>query len=207
MGSDEELKRELIQDFHTQFAQNQNHHQNLMIQFFAAFIALLVVYAYATLNVITYLKKTATLYKIGSIDEIIKTNKFMISEKFYFNFSLALSFIFVFIFLYICQVAYAYRRDLKVIRKIRDTYCEELFEDYGSRKILYIWPPDFYAIIMLGILLLTIGIGIWVHNFTDNVYYNFNCFVPQILIILVCYWGYWYKYKQRCTEKEKASRR
>lgn len=201
VGSDEELKKNLILDFHTQFAQNQNHHQSLMIKFFAAFIALLVVYAYVTLNVVTYLKKTASSYGIGNIEEIIKTNKFVISEEFYFNFSLFLSYIFVLIFLYICQVAYAYRRDLKVVRQIRDTYCKDLFQGYGSRKILYIWPPDFYVIIMLCILIITFGIGVWVHNFTEDIHYNLKYFLPQIFIIVVCYVGYWYKYKKRCTEQ------
>lgn len=201
MSLNEDLKRELIKDFHTQFAQNQNHHQALMVQFFAGFIALLVVYAYATLNVVTYLKKAARSAGIGNIEEIIKTNKFIISEEFYFKFSIILSYMFVFIFLYICQVAYAYRRDLKVVREIREKYCNEMFSEYGSRKLLFIWPPDFFAILMFGIVMLTAGIGIWVHNFTENINYNFNYFTIQLVIILVCYTGYWCKYKKHCIKQ------
>lgn len=59
------LRGDILRDFHSQFAQNQNHHQITVITVFTAFIASIAVFIYATLYQETYISELGNKYEIN----------------------------------------------------------------------------------------------------------------------------------------------
>lgn len=153
------LRDDLLRDFHSQFAQNQNHHQTTVITVFTAFIALIVVFVYATLYQKTYLlilKANVTNIKMG-------TPPYIVSNDLYFFLTLLLCLLFSIVFIYICQVGYAFRRDQYIVSKIRkrEGLNNNIFKNYGTVKETKLFLPDFYSILLLFIFSATIVLSIW----------------------------------------------
>lgn len=126
------LRHYLVRDFHAEFAQNQNHHQSIVIKIFAASIALIAVFVYATLYQETYLNQL-DLEKLNSTEKpihILMECPYIVSNDLYNILVFIIVALFIIFFLYICQVGYAFRRDQKIVQRIRDT--EKLNDDIFS---------------------------------------------------------------------------
>lgn len=156
--------QELLASFHKQFAKNQNHHQSLVINFFAGFSVLIVTFVYATLYQEQYLIRSGYVSCLD-LGELYKTKgNFIVSDQMYNMIAIAISFIFAIGFGYILQASYSFRRDQQLIRKIRlrsGGDCNCIFASYGEFDAnVLLWPPDMFLILLtmvvFFVLLLTI---------------------------------------------------
>ncbi len=151
----EESRDELLITLHKQFAENQNHHQRLLIQFISAVIAVMVGYAIVYANTTSQAKifdmtregpnilSYATIHLIGS---------YFIAEM-----------VLTLLCALILHIGYAYRRDQNVNRKIREYYLERerlyerIFGDksYDPRgKNIFSFLPSFNLIFATFIIFL-----------------------------------------------------
>ncbi len=202
----QEFEFELLKNFHEQFAINQNHHHSLVIKFLAGIIALLVTFVYATLYQKDYLLKISQSNL--KVDELIQKGKFIIDASSYFYFSLFICLILSFSFIYIIQTAYIFRRDQKIVAKIREQsgeLCLNVFGHYGQLKNTIWWPPDIFMMLMalISIFILCISIYVLCLSVIAN---NLGCmnkflyFIPFVIMIgSYCY--YTIKYKKLCPTK------
>lgn len=184
----EKYKQDFLKDYHSQFAQNQNHHQTTVITVFTGFIALIVVFIYATLYQETYLLQ---------INKPLVINyPYIVTDELYVFLVLFIVMLFSFIYVYICQVAYSFRRDQNIIRRIREECGVQgtIFKGYGKvKKILY--PPDFYLILLLFILLSTVITTAWIFDFlilSTSVKWMFSL---PFVVMFISYFVYLSKYR------------
>lgn len=121
----EENKGELLKSFHEQFAQNQNHHQTVFIQFISAVIVVIVGYALVFAN-------TSSDAKIFDVtrDVNLKVTSYAIIHLFGSFF--AAEFILTLLCIVLLNIGYGYRRDQNVIDKIRIFYMGE-----NEHKIIF----------------------------------------------------------------------
>lgn len=141
-----ENKDEILNSLHSQFAENQNHHQGIFIQFLIALFALFGVYGYiythATLeieNYQTYAQKINDI-EFYSLNTLIATSLIVIAILTLLNAILL-------------NLGYGFRRDQHLNMKIRKKYLingeyEEVFDKlYNSdNKGFCNYLPNFYSI-------------------------------------------------------------
>lgn len=207
-----ETKDELLKSFHEQFAENQNHHQTVFIQFISAVFIVIVGYAIVYTNTIKgadfisatkdkttgeHLVSYAIIHLIGSyfLAQIILTLLCTLTMN----------------------IGYGFRRDQNVNHKIRKHYFSEtVYNDiFGTKsfnptkKKLLDFLPEFNSIFVKSIILiqflLTISI-LYILTQFDNFQLNLCkhwvkhglwvlfIFIP-ILFSLYSYRFYYKKYK------------
>ncbi|MFZ5775008.1 MAG: hypothetical protein ACOY3Z_05945 [Thermodesulfobacteriota bacterium] len=162
MKNKEEFQFELLKNFHEQFAENQNHHQALVIKFLAGLAVLLVTFIYATVFQKSYLIKNGLVGKNNVAELIVNKGQFVISDNLYLWFSLLSCLILAICFLYIAQVAFIFRRDqgqISIIRHVAGGICEQIFGNYGQLRYKFLWPPDIFLVIMLIIIIFQLAIS------------------------------------------------
>ena len=145
-----DLGSDLLKDFHMQFAQNQNHHQTTVITVITAFVALISVFAYATLYQEKYLVNTKV------------RPPYIVSDELYGFLAWLLCVLFVFAYVYVCQVGYAFRRDQAIVNRIRKDagIHDTIFGGYGATKGFW-FLPDFYVILLVFMLFATVLVDQW----------------------------------------------
>lgn len=187
--NDDKLKSDILRDFHSQFAQKQNHHQTTVITVFTAFIALIAVFVYATLNQETYISSAET--------KLVINHPYIVSDMLYHGLSLLLCLLFSFVFIYICQVGYTFRRDQYIVNRIRrqEGLDKDIFEGYGQPKNTCFFLPDFYLLLLLFILLLTVAVMLWVFILIHSSNYFKLLFIFPYMIMLRWYLVYLFKHR------------
>ena len=151
-----EFKYEILKSFHEQFAQNQNHHQNLFIKFLSAVLIVIAAYFFV------YIKTTnkADFWDISyftNSENIISYAKIHLIGAY-----LLAQIIFNIMTAIILNMGYNFRRDQKVNYNIRRYYLgKSLYKDiYGEMSFnpcnLGFWDylPGFHKIFYTSILLL-----------------------------------------------------
>ena len=78
---------ELLINFHEQFAQNQNHHQSLVVKFIAGLAVVFVTFIYATVFQKSYLIQNVIGNENKIFDSLLSKGQFVISDDLYFWFS------------------------------------------------------------------------------------------------------------------------
>lgn len=97
-----EFKEELLNSFHTQFAQNENHHQKLFFQILSVIVTVMIGYTYVYTN-------GGKLTESELQTSIVLLSLVLIISTIVIGLSLIL----------LCNMAYGFRRDQFVINKIR----------------------------------------------------------------------------------------
>lgn len=181
---DREEEVSIQKSFVTQFAENQNHHQRLFIQFLSSVLIVIIAYAYVYSN--TASNDGINAYKISSTDSTVKEVVMNVKpEKFdsvkydngsilsYSQFSLLSIYVFSQIVLLVLSVmilhmGYSYRRDQSVVNRIRkinlgmSTY-QKIFGTRnfsGSGKGFFEYLPNFNSILFFSICIIQAGLFI-----------------------------------------------
>ena len=153
----EKNKDELLKSFHEQFAQNQNHHQTVFIQFISAVFVVIVGYGFVYTNTLCdadfyYVTKDDS-NNIVSYAIIHLMGSFFIAEL-----------ILILLCILILNIGYGFRRDQNVNYKIRKHYLSDTDYDnfFGKNsfnpqnKGLISFLPGFNLIFVIFILILQI---------------------------------------------------
>ncbi len=151
------LGDELLRDFHLQFAQNQNHHQSQVFKFFASFFVLIVTFFYATLNQESYVINCFSDSSEKAIQEACLASKFFVSNDLYIAFGFIISSIFALGFGYVVIIAFGFRRDQYMVRKIRlstNRRAAAIFSSYGEPETGCFWPPNIFGFLLMTIIFL-----------------------------------------------------
>lgn len=192
----------LLSKFHEQFAQNQNHHQNLFIKFLSAVFVVITAYfivyvktqSYANWHNVTYNYENAEIlsYAVWHL-----VGAFFISQT-----------IFIIMSMIVLNMGYNFRRDQKVNSNIRKEYVEvsKYEKIFGSKAFnvdkLKFWDyqPGFHFIFYFSLFfiqsLLFISILIKANSIEGLlewpriIYYS----IP-LIITLIIYPYYFYKFK------------
>lgn len=200
---DKEAEIGIQKSFVTQFAENQNHHQRLFIQFLSSVLIVIVAYAFVYSNTASY--SGMNIHKIISKDSItekeviinIKSEKFDTS-KFdngaiisYSQFSLLSIYIFAQIVLLILSImilhmGYSFRRDQSVVNRIRIVnLTEETYDKLYGRKNFYgrgkgflEYLPNFNSILFFAICIiqgvLFFSLFTYFQDFGDGEFYKIS---------------------------------
>ena len=134
---------DLLRNFHEQFAQNQNHHQSLVVKFIAGLAVVFVTFIYATVFQKSYLMQNIVGDENKLFESLVSKGQFIISDNLYFWFSFFICLILAICFLYIVQTAYIFRRDQCQVSKIRHSaggICEYIFGNYGQLTYKFLNP-------------------------------------------------------------------
>lgn len=196
MSSDnDEIKKEIITSFHTQFAENQNHHQKLLVSFVSAITIVVVGYAF--------------VFSKADFNGISKDG----FSYFHLFISNLLSQI---ILSLICSIniniGYGFRRDQQVNEKTRRKYLkEEYSEIFGentfkaSGKSLNEYLPNFNLIIFLFLNGVQFVIALSIFPFSKNsqLIPSFILFLPICLNYFV-FKKYYEIYSKNVKEVEKT---
>lgn len=168
MENNEKKKaEELLLTLHSQFSENQNHHQKIFIQLFIALFALFGVLGYVFIN-------TASINQFSFEDS---TEIKGYSDAILFVTSLLISFVLLSLNAIIIQSGYAFRRDECIMYNIRQSFLgkdeyklifrgsieneeneEKAYDPYSKSFLNYL--PDFHYIIFLVLLAFQIIISI-----------------------------------------------
>ncbi|MEO6613403.1 MAG: hypothetical protein ABIT05_09010 [Chitinophagaceae bacterium] len=193
---DQEEGIAIQKSFVSQFAENQNHHQRLFIQFLSSVLVVIIAYAYVYSNTASH--SGMNINKVTSADSIpahkvimnVKPEKFD-SVKYengsiisYSQFSLLSIYVFAQIVLLVLSImilhmGYSYRRDQSVVNKVRrinlgmPTY-EKIYGKRnfsGTNKGFLEYLPNFNSILFFSICIIQIGLFfslfIYFKNFDD----------------------------------------
>ncbi len=143
---EQEIKDELLIKLHEQFAENQNHHQAIFIQFIIALLTLFAAYAYIFIHM-----------DISNTDKLILLKKS--NEVEYFS-PIVLIFVSTIVLAILSllgglllTLGYSFRRDQHINKKIREKYLidGEYERVFGSlynpdNKNVFSFLPDFYLL-------------------------------------------------------------
>ncbi|MBK7105540.1 MAG: hypothetical protein IPH62_09675 [Ignavibacteriae bacterium] len=199
-----ELKNDILNSFHSQFAQNQNHHQDLFIKFVSAVLIVTAGYIIVFANTSSYAEFDEVLYFKDS--HIIKSYSLLHLGGAYYLAQI----IFVLMAFIVLNMGYNYRQDQKVNYNIRIKAlgkplndiifdvkgfkpAELNFLDFlpGFHKIFYLILLTFEFLFFISILI----------RFNKFLHYNSRLFViiflAPILVSLISYLFYFNKYNTR----------
>jgi len=175
------FKEEILNSFHTQFAQNQNHHQKLFFQILSVIVTVMLGYSYVYTNG-------------GKLDEnelhtsIVLLSLVLIMSTIVIGLSLIL----------LSNMAYGFRRDQFVINKIREKegliHNENIEDDYFPKHYDPSWSfrnkmkkyngklnkMNFFKRRTWGLWIWILKRISWMPNFHNSLY--FMLFVIQLLI-------------------------
>lgn len=127
--SEEQNQFELLKSFHEQFAQNQNHHQNLFIRFLSAVFIVIVAYFIVFVN-------TQSTAKWHDLIFMTNTNKIISYALWHLIGAYFIAhIIFIVMALMVVNMGYNFRRDQKVNTEIRKKYLDDNTYDqvFGDR--------------------------------------------------------------------------
>lgn len=200
-----DIGKELVTSFHEQFAQNQNHHQNLFIQTLAILLSVLIGYGYL------YIRVGAPKPELNITIESL--NSYLIIAMFLLSISIYL----------LSNMALGFRRDQLMAANIRvksgvmtkdnnDNYFFGSFNPQGKTTFIF-WMPEFHIIFYFGliavkVLLLMITLGMEKNTtieFCDPPLFLICSIVFFILDILATYyyWGKWVGHSEKAPERLK----
>lgn len=152
MEENHENMNKLLDTLHSQFAENQNHHQGIFIQFLIALFAVFGVFGYVYTHTSSEISAgQTTIISINDI-ELYSLNTLLIT-------SVIIIAILTLLIAIILNLGYGFRRDQHLNKKIRHKYLsngeyEDVFGKlYNSdNKNLCDFLPDFYKIFFWFIL-------------------------------------------------------
>ena len=149
----ETLEQGVLLRFHEQFAQNQNHHQSLIVQLLAAIAVLLAAYGYASVNEQTHVLTLAGEFgSLGHAEPGVYRG--IVSPPQFIALSLVVSLVLSCLFAYVCQAAYGFRRDMLVIwrvRRVAGPVARKVFsafdtdDDHGKFPT---WAPELFIVLL-----------------------------------------------------------
>jgi len=198
----------ILQTLHTQFANNQNHHQGIFIQFLIALLALFGSYGYIythtssdIVNYQTYSQKINDI-EFYSLNTLLTTSVIVIAILTLLN-------------AIILNLGYGFRRDQHLNKIIRIKYLKEEYENvFGklynpSNKGFCDFLPNFYGIFFWSILGFQVFIFIAtcckekILNF-DNNGIAFLLLILDFALIVVSFCLYfmsYFKYRNNLKDK------
>ena len=201
-----DIGKDLIKSFHEQFAQNQNHHQNLFIQTLAILLTVLVGYGYLYIRV------------NKSVEGI-----FVGMDTLYAFLTIALYLLTIAIAL-LSNMALGFRRDQLMAANIRiksnvmtpennDNYFFGTFNPYSKKGYLD-WMPEFHSIFFISLFVMKILLMVLTLKYENNslgIFYSehmsyiviamFSYFLD--IMILDCYRKKWEKHLDSAPERLK----
>ncbi len=215
-----ETKDELLKSFHQQFAENQNHHQVVFIQFISAVFVVIIGYVFVYTN-------TSSDAMFFNVTRDNVTGEHIISYS--ISDLIGSYFLAQIILTLLCSltmnIGYGYRRDQNVNYNIRKYYIEETIYTniFGTKsfnptkKRLLDFLPEFNSIFVNAILIIQVFFIISIiyalcefDNFKFYLTDNWHCLEDSILIMLLVspllislnlYGVFYRKYKKITEEK------
>lgn len=206
-----ETKEKILENLHSQFAENQNHHQGLFIQFLIALLALFAAFGYVYTHTNPNILYTQTfVQQINGIDyfsnlTLLATSVIVLAVLLLLNGILI-------------NQGYGFRRDQHLNMIIREKYLgddyEKVFDKlYNSdNKGYWDFLPNFYIIFFWFILGFQISVFIAICskenliNFSDK-YFSLSLFIIDIVLIILSLAFYsktYCKYRLNLKEKKTA---
>lgn len=181
---DEQRRFELLLSFHQQFAENQNHHQNVLFKLITVLVTVIVGYGY-----ILHGHNVKPGYD----------NKELVFALIIAEFLLIIGFAVV------CNMAYGFRRDQLVNFKIRNKYgiistegkCDNIFPHHynpmhkffkngekTSEIEIFNWQPEFHRIFSIALLIFQFSLIV---PFCLKIDYFYSILIgfPTLLIIAI----------------------
>lgn len=205
-----ETKEKILENLHSQFAENQNHHQGLFIQFLIALLALFAGFGYIythTNPIIAY--NQSFVQHINDVDYF--SNQTLLAT------SVVVMAVLLLLSGILINQGYGFRRDQHlnmIIRKefLKDEY-EKFFEKLFNpdKKGFWDYLPDFYSIFFWFIFGFQFSVFIAICskenliNFSDK-YFSLTLFITDVILIilsLVFYIKTYCKYKLNLKESKK----
>lgn len=198
-----ETKEKILENLHSQFAENQNHHQGLFIQFLIALLALFAGFGYVythTNPIIAY--NQSFVQHINDVDYF--------SNQTLLNTSIIVLAVLLLLNGILINQGYSFRRDQHVNMQIRKKYLGDdykvIFGDlYNSdNKGFWSYLPNFYFIFFWFILGFQFSVFIAICskenllNFSDKCF-SLTLFITDVILIilsLVFYIKTYCKYKK-----------
>ncbi|MBK6914325.1 MAG: hypothetical protein IPH11_11975 [Ignavibacteriales bacterium] len=200
----EDKQFELLKTFHEQFAQNQNHHQNLFIKFLSAVFIVIAAYFIIYVNTQSFAKWHDSTFVANSNEITSYAILHLIGAYF------IAQIIFLIMLIVVTNMGYNFRRDQKVNRNIRIKYLnkevyKEIFSDkaFNTDKLtLRDYLPGFHLIFSLSIyflqVLLLITIIFKSKSIEDLWIYPTNVvFITPLIISPLIYFKYYTKFKKK----------
>lgn len=203
-------KDSILITLHSQFAENQNHHQKIFIQFLIALLTLFGGYGYIYTHTNPNIPVTQTFIQNINCIEYYSGNTLIITSIIVIAILLLLNVI-------LLNLGYSFRRDQFINKKIREKYLDpnEYENVFGKlynpgNKPKYDYLPDFYNIFFWFIL----GFQIFIFTITcckENVLcFENNCMgflliMSDIILVLLSpciYCCYYSKYRKYIIEEE-----
>jgi hypothetical protein len=203
-----ETKDELLKSFHQQFAENQNHHQTVFIQFISAVLIVIVGYALVYTNTTS----DAGIFNVTrDKDQHIVSYAIIHLVGSFFMAELTLTLLCILLL----NIGYGYRRDQYVCQNIRKHYItpnDEYVKFFGkfdaTGKKMFSYLPDFnlifviFLIVLHGLLIFSLFYALChFNNFKLNLcehwlshgLLSLSFFLPLGISILT-FWKYYKKY-------------
>jgi hypothetical protein len=190
-----DFKFELLKSFHDQFAENQNHHQALLIKFISAIAVVVVGYA------IVYSAKSKDILPIMPVDG---KNAYSFTVLYFSNFLSQLV-----IWLLNCvniNIGYGFRRDQKVVANIRQKYLQDDYSEVFGRlafradsKSFHDYLPNFNTIFYLFCIAIQAVLYMSIFFVENYLLLDILLLLP-ILLSLATYILYYYIYKAKVTK-------
>lgn len=197
---------EVLKSFLNQFAENQNHHQRLYIQFLSSVLIVLIAYVFVYTNTAGYEEiivkgqKQVTSEPYNTIKS--ETGSIVSYARIHlFGIYLFAQFVFIVLIAMILHMGYSFRRDQVVIHKIRKKYLGinsywEIFgkDKYmGYRKNWLHFLPNFNGILFWAIfalqILLFLSMVFFVNKFGKKIFFfpieSLNTHVPHFLLYFI----------------------
>jgi hypothetical protein len=211
----EEIAGKLVTSFYDQFALNQNHGQIIFIQFLSAILAVLIGYGYVYANTATYALLTDTK-RVGAT-LILDSYAIIHLAAAYFVSALILTLLAT----VVCNIGYGFRRDQRVIEKIREIYLGDVnykklfgtvsFKSGGKNVVDFL--PEFNRMFVFGILtlqtLLYFSFLYAVLHFKNSPYFGWPPFLAHFTYLiplgwsLFVYFNYYKKYYWIMTDSRR----
>jgi len=173
---------ELLNTLHSQFAENQNHHQGIFIKFLIALFTVFGIFGYVYTHTSSEISATQTVVgKINDI-ELYTLTTLLIT-------SVIMLAILTLLIAIILNLGYSFRRDQHINKKIRLKYLNGEYENifgklYNSdNKNICDFLPDFYKIFYWFILGFQIIIFFTTCCKDKILQFENNCFAFLILLL------------------------
>ncbi len=207
MDQDKQQQFELLKTFHEQFAQNQNHHQNLFIKFLSAVFIVIAAYFIVYANTQSQAEWHNIKYHANSNDILSYAIWHLIGVYF------IAQIIFNIMVVIIANMAYNFRRDQKVNYAIRKEYLRlPLYTNiFGDRAFnpanlnFRDYQPGFHFIFFLSLLVLQSVLFISIIIKSQSINGLYNCFgliifFTPIVFTMLVYPYYYFKYKKKVAD-------
>ncbi|MDR2121405.1 MAG: hypothetical protein LBP64_11120 [Tannerella sp.] len=201
-------KSTILETLHSQFAENQNHHQGLFIKFLIALFVLFGGFGFVYVHTKPFIPYEQTYI-------LLENNRIYFSNFILLNTSVFVQSVLLLLSLIILNLGYGFRRDQHLNMIIRKRELQREYYDvfkglYNSdNKGFLNYLPDFYAIFFLFITGFQVLIFMTICNkeelicFVDHPF-ALLLFILCILLIvasLVSYAITYYKYEKNLKEK------